>query len=149
MHLYFEAMTPKWKSKDRCTCEECLEANSAGRDGLDILVDWVTTVDNVSGKYVNWAHYKGGAKRKTGRSKTTIHTELSVLLTKHGFARDADAVKNKLIDMTSQFNKAQDWLHATGAGLREQDESQLYVSTHYQHSWLILNGPVQQRPNSR
>lgn len=67
---------------------------------------------------MNWVAYKGGSKTKTARTKKTIHGEIVQLLAKHGLLRDRPAVKAKLTELVCQFNKAQDWVNATGAGIR-------------------------------
>lgn len=97
--------------------------NADGRSSLDLLIAWITTVDDKTGEYMNWTDFKGGTKSKKARSKTTITGEIAAMMLLHGVCRDANAIKAKIATLNSKFHKAEDWKNATGAGIREKAQS--------------------------
>ncbi|KDO17823.1 hypothetical protein SPRG_16399 [Saprolegnia parasitica CBS 223.65] len=98
-------------NKDICAEPSC----RCGKSSAELLIDYLNyqTTDG----YVNYKRWKGGSKKRDGKSKITIAGEIAAMIKEHGLTRTSKSVKTKIEELHTKFNEAIDKFGYTGEGM--------------------------------
>ena len=144
---YFKARQPIDQSKNKPIHKAWM-----GDPGFQVLINWWTTEGN-------WDVYCGG-KGVYGHTKVSYCSELSLLInnTPGASKRTGEDVRKKIDDILVRFNKATDFLNATGQGIlnnnlgcHEEKELKIkeYVKDKLLSVYYELESVMRSRPKTK